>query len=217
MTVPKTARELFQTAYESRYTWDENFPGYSADVQVVQEAEIFTGKICINRDLSVEVTGVDDEMVKEGIYTQLQDLVTHRQRTPFEESHSKHEFILGESDDTGAVEILVKGDSMDSNYKIRDREVCQVRRTMGRMAFVIDTHESLDTGSGYIATRYDAIFRNTETNEVKNVLKFEDSYEKIGNYYIITKQIIQDDKDGESTSTEFSYSNIKLMEPALRS
>ena len=214
MTHPTTARQLFQTAYESRYTWDENFPGYSADVQLVQENEVHTGKIRINGDLSVEVTGVADEQVEEGIYTQLRDIVTHRKRTSFEESHGKHEFSLGQQDANGAIEILVNGDSMGSNYRVRGKEISQVSRVMGRMAFIIDTHESLDTGFGYIATRYDAIFRNSKTNEVTSILKFEDSYEKIAEYYVMTKQVVQEYKDGTRTTTEFSYSNIKLLEPA---
>ncbi|MEI2580281.1 DUF3386 domain-containing protein [Scytonema sp. PRP1] len=214
MTHPTTARQLFQTAYESRYTWDENFPGYSADVQLVQENEVHTGKIRINGDLSVEVTGVADEQVEEGIYTQLRDIVTHRKRTSFEESHGKHEFSLGQQDANGAIEILVNGDSMGSNYRVRGKEISQVSRVMGRMAFIIDTHESLDTGSGYIATRYDAIFRNSKTNEVTSILKFEDSYKKIAEYYVMTKQVVQEYKDGTRTTTEFSYSNIKLLEPA---
>jgi len=54
----------------------------------------------------------------------------------------ENQFSLGKMDETGAVDILVKGDAMGVNYKIR--EPCQVSRVMGRM--VIDTHESLDTG-----------------------------------------------------------------------
>jgi hypothetical protein len=215
MTEQTTASVLFQTAYESRYTWDENFPGYSADVQLVQAAKVYTGTIRINSDLSVEVTGVADEQVEEGIYTQLRDIVTHRKHSSFEESHGKHEFTLGETDKTGAVEILVKGDSMGSSYKIRGKEICQVSRVMGRMAFVIDTHESFDTGSGYIASRYDAVFRNSKTNEISSILKFEDTYEKFGDYYLMTKQVVQEHLDGNPSITEFSYSNIKLLKPAV--
>jgi Protein of unknown function (DUF3386) len=215
MTVQTTPRELFQTADESRYTWDENFPGYTADIQLIysstgQGSEVYMGKISINRDLSIEVTGVAEKQVQEGIYTQLQDTVTHRKRASFEQNHSQHEFSQGETDATGAVKILVK-DDMDSTYKIRGKEICQVSRVMGRMAFVIDTHESLDTGFGYIASRYDAIFRNIKTNEVSSLLKFEDTYEKIGDYYLMSKQVVQEYKDGESSTTEFSYSNIKLL------
>jgi hypothetical protein len=215
MTPQKTARELFQTAYANRYTWDANFPGYSADVQVVQGGKVYTGKICIHRDMSIEVTEVSNEEVEQGIYTQLQDIINHRQPTSFEESYGNYEFIQGEIDDKGAVDILVRDESTESHYKIRGGEFCQVRRVMGRMAFEIDTHASLDTGSGYVATCYDAIFRNRETNEVKSILKFQDTFEKIGEYYILAKQVVQDCQAGDSNQTEFSYSNIKLIKSAV--
>jgi hypothetical protein len=214
MTEQTTAREKFRAAYENRYTWNEKFPGYSADIQLTQGDEVYTGKVRINRDLSVEVTGIEDEKVQESVYTQLRDVVTHRKRSAFEQSHGKNEFNFGNTDETGAVEILVKGDSMGSNYKVRDTEICQVSRVMGRMAFVIDTHESMDTGEGYVASRYDAVFRNPQTNEVTSVLKFEETYEKVGDYYVLSKQVVQQYKQGERIATEFNFSNVKLLEPA---
>lgn len=209
-----SARELFRAAYENRYTWDENFPGYSADVQLKQGDEVYTGKVRINRDLSVEVTGIEDEQVQEGIYTQLRDVVTHRKRSQFDSAHGKNEFNVGKTDETGATQILVKGDAMGSNYKVRGKKICQVSRVMGRMAFVIDTHESLDTSEGYLATRYDAVFRNPQTDEVTAVLKFEETYEKVGEYYLMTGQVVQEYKQGDRTVTEFKFSNVKLLEPA---
>ena len=215
MTEQKNARDLFQVAYENRYTWDENFPGYSADIELKQGEEFYTGKIRINKDLSVEVTGIEDETVQESIYTQLRDVVTHRKRAFFEKAHGKNEFSLGNQDDTGALEILVKGDSMGSNYKIRGKEICQVSRVMGRMAFVIDTKESLDTGKGYVSTGYDVVFRNPQTNELIKELKFEDSYKAMGDYYVMTRQVVHSTEQGQQTTTEFNYKNVKLLEPAV--
>jgi len=40
----------------------------------------FTQALFINRDLSVEVTGIKDEQVQESIYTQLRDVVTNGRR-----------------------------------------------------------------------------------------------------------------------------------------
>ena len=207
------ARELFRAAYENRYTWDENFPGYSADVQLKQGNEVYNGKIRINRDMSVEVTGIDDEQVQESVYTQLRDVVTHRKRSQFDQAHGKNEFNLGKSDETGAVEILVKGDAMGSNYKIRGTEICQVSRVMGRMAFVIDTQESLDTGNGYVSTLYDVVFRNPQTDEVIRVMNFNDTFQQIGDYYVMVNQVIRAYENGKRTTTEFNFSNVKLLEP----
>lgn len=214
MTESTNARDLFRAAYEHRYTWDSNFPGYSADIELKQGDEVYNGQIRINPDMSVEVMGIEDEEVKQSVYTQLRDIVTHRKRTSFENSHGKNSFSFGEKDETGAVEILVEGDSMGSNYKVRDDQICLVSRVMGRMAFVINTHESLDTGEGFAASRYDAVFRNPQTDEIMRELEFEDQFEKIGDYYVMTRQVVHAKEKGTLTTTEFNYSNIKLLEPA---
>jgi hypothetical protein len=209
------ARDLFKAAYEYRYTWDPNFPGYSADIELKQGSEVHNGKITIKPDFSVEVTGIPDEEIQQSVYTQLRDVVTHRKRSSFEASHGKNSFSFGETDDSGAVEILVEGDAMGSNYKVRGKEISLVSRVMGRMAFVINTHKSLDTGEGYAASDYNAIFRNPQTNEVIRELEFEDTYEKIGDYYVMTRQVVHSTEKGQVTTTEFNYSNIKLLEPAV--
>jgi hypothetical protein len=214
MTEEKSARELFKAAYENRYTWDQNFPGYSADVEIKQGDEVYTGKVRINSDLKVEVTGIEDEKVQESVYNQMRDIVTHRKRSSFEQAHGKNEFNLGEADSTGAVEILVKGDAMGSNYKVRGTEISQVSRVMGPMAFTINTNESLDTGEGYVSTGYNAIFRNSKTGDLMGKREFEETYEKVGNYYVMTRQVV-DAIEGEGRiTTEFNFSNIKLLEPA---
>jgi hypothetical protein len=212
MAILINARELFQTAYASRYTWDENFPGYTADVELKQADVVYTGKISINRDLIVEVTGIADKQVEGGIITQLTDLTIACQRINFEQAHGQHEFVLGETDTTDAVEILVKGDSMDSKYKIRDREICQISRTLGNTSVVFEYHKNFNTGEGYISDRYDAIFRNVQTNEIIEHIKFSDTYEKIGKYYVMTHQVVQENP--MTSTTEFKYSNIQLLEPA---
>jgi Protein of unknown function (DUF3386) len=215
MTEQANARDLFRAAYEHRYTWDSNFPGYSADIELKQGDETYAGHVAIKPDMSVEVSGIADEEVQQSVYTQLRDIVTHRKRSLFEQSHGKNSFTLGSEDSSGVLEILVQGDSMGSNYKIKGREICQVSRVMGRMAFVIDTHESLETPEGYLASRYDAIFRNPQSGEIIRELEFEDTFEKIGNYYVMTKQVVRSKEKGQLTTTEFNYSNVKLLEPAV--
>jgi hypothetical protein len=215
MTETNLARDRFRQAYENRYTWDENFPGYTAELQFKQGDRVYTGNIHVNSDLSVEVTGIEDEKIQEGVYNQMRDIITHRKRNSFENAHGKSTFSLGEEDSTGAVEILVKGDAMGSNYKIRGKEICQVSRVMGPIAFVINTSKNLDTGEGYVSTGYNAIFRDSKTNQLKGKREFQESYEKFGNYYLPTHQIIElIDKDGEKTTVEFIFSNIKLVETA---
>lgn len=210
-----TARDRFRAAYEQRYTWDSNFPGYKTKLELKQGDETYTAEIKVNSDLSVEVSGIEDEKVAESVYNHMRDVITHRKRNTFENAHGKNNFTLGEEDSTGAVEILVKGDSMGSNYKIRGTEICQVSRVMGPMAFVINTNESLDTGEGYIATGYNAIFRDSKTNDLKAKREFDESYEKLGKYYVPKHQTIESiEPDAVKITTEFIFSESQLLEPA---
>ena len=209
-----TARDRFRTAYENRYTWDGDFPGYTTKLELKQGDETYTANIKVNSDLTVEVTGIEDEKVAESVYNHMRDVITHRKRNTFENAHGKSTFSLGEEDANGAVEILVKGDAMGSNYKIRGKEICQVSRVMGPMAFVINTNESLDTGEGYISTGYNAIFRDSKTNDLKAKREFDESYEKLGKYYVPKHQTIEAiDPDGDKIITEFVFSETKLLEP----
>jgi hypothetical protein len=212
MTAMQTdARELFRAAYENRYTWDHDFPGFTANVTVTQGDEVHTATVTVTGSLTVEVDNIDDETVKESIYTQMRDVVTHRKRSSFDDAHGKHTFESGQQDETGAIEILVGGDAMGSNYKLRDNEVCQVSRVMGRMAFTIDHQASLNTGNGYVSTRYDAVFRNPKTSDILREMQFEDEYEKVGNYYLMKKQVIRSTQDGQQTSTTFEFSDFNLL------
>jgi Protein of unknown function (DUF3386) len=210
-----TARDRFRAAYENRYTWDSDFPGYTTKLELKQGDEVYTADIKVNSDLSVEVSGIEDEKVSESVYNHMRDVITHRKRNSFETTHGKNTFTLGEEDASGAVAILVQGDSMGSNYKIRGTEICQVSRVMGPMAFVINTNESLDTGEGYISTGYNAVFRDSKTNALKAKREFTESYEKLGNYYVPKHQVIESiSTDDDKIITEFSFSETKLLEPA---
>jgi hypothetical protein len=213
MTEQNSARELFKAAYENRYTWDKNFPGYTADVQLQQGGEVYTGTVRINSNLSVEVTGVDDDKAKEDIVNQLREITIHRVRRAFEESHGKNTFEFGETDETGAVEILVSGKAMGDRYKVRNNEVCLVHRHIHGIVVTINTLSSLNTDEGYLANRYDSVYHDVKTGELKGASQFEDSYEKVGDYYIMTRRALHSEQDGKPITTEYSFSNVKLLQP----
>lgn len=215
MTEQLEARALMQAAYENRYTWDQGFPGYVADVQLKVGDQVYTGKAKVNPNLSAEVTEVSDESAKKAILGQLQEVAIHRIRRTFEASHGQNTFSFGETDATGAVEILVGGKAAGDRYKVRDNEVCMVHRHIHGIVVTIDTQSSHDTGAGYLSHRYHSVYRDPQTGEVKGEQDFEDNYEKVGDYYLLSDRKIQAIENGQPVVSEFSFSNIKLLQPAL--
>jgi hypothetical protein len=45
-------------------------------------------------------------------------------------------------------------------------------------------------------------------------LEFEDNYEKIGDYYVMTRQVVRSRENGQIIATEFNFANVKLLEVA---
>lgn len=213
MTEHISARDLFRAAYENRYTWDSHFPGYTADVQFQKDGQTYTGKVTINRDLSFEVTDVADEAAHKAIHGQIWEIAVHRVRRPFEETHANNVFEYGEPDDTGAVELLVTGKAMGDRYKVRHNEVCLVHRHIHGVVVTINTHTSHQTESGYLSHRYDSVYHDVKTGEKKSESDFEDEYEKIDGYYILSRRVIRSVEDGQPTTSEFAFTNVKLLAP----
>jgi hypothetical protein len=212
MTSAKSAQELFQAAYENRYTWEPNFPGYTAAVQLKQGDEVFTGTISVKSNLSAEVTGIDNEEARNSIIGQLREVAIHRVRRTFAETHGKNTFSYGETDATGAVEILMGGKSAGDRYKIRHNEVCHVHRHIHGIMVTIDTFSSHDTGEGYLSHRYDSVYADPVTGEIKSgKIVFEDNYQQVGGFQILSQRIIQASEAGKPTTTEFNFTNIELL------
>ncbi len=213
MTEPLSARELFRAAYENRYTWDANFPGYSTDITVKQGDRRYIGKARINHDLTYDITDVSDEQAQELIKGQVWEIAVHRVRKPFEETHGKNVFELGETDETGAVAIAVSGKAMGDGYKVRNNVVSLVHRHIHSVVVTINTFSTIDTGEGYLADRYDSVYHDANTGELKGSSQSEDTYANISGYYILTRRIITEDKQGETVVTEYGFSNIKMLTP----
>lgn len=207
------ARALFQAAYENRYTWDKKFPGFTADVTVKQGDETYTAKVRVNANLSAEVSDIENEEVKKSIVEQSREIAIHRIRRTFDETHGQNTFTLGETDETGAVEVIVGGKSEGDRYKVRNNEVSMVHRHIHGIVVTIHTHSSHQTEAGYLSHRYDSVYHDAKTGELKGSSQFEDNYEKVGDYYILTQRVIADPTN--NTSTEFSFSNVRLLQPAV--
>ena len=211
-SISETAQTIFQRAYENRYTWDEFFPGYTADLLFQDDQTTCKVNVVVSAELQSRVEGAEDIQLTEFVNKHLWDIVTHRKRSNFSQAHGKNIFSIGEVDDSGSVEIFVTGESMGSHYRVRGDIISQVSRQMGGLSFTIDTIETLQTEDGYLPTVYKAVFRDATTGNIKANRQHIDSYEKVGRYYIPSRQIINSiDDQGKTRDSVFQFNNINLL------
>ena len=212
MTQTLTAQDLFQAAYENRYTWDADFPGYHASVTLRDGGTTYKGQVQINADLTFEVLNIAAEIAQRQIKSQLWEITIHRVRHSFTETYGNNTFALGETDDTGAVEILVSGAAMGNRYKVRDNTVCFVHRQIRDVVVNIHTFDTLTTDQGYLSTGYRSVYLDPETGMAKGPeTVFEDTFEKVGGYYLLTRRLIRTTENGSPQVTEIEFSNVKLL------
>lgn len=206
-----SAYKLFRNAYENRYTWDSQFLGYTAVVEVKQDNEAYRGQIRINPDLGLEISGIDKKDIRQTVENQMRMLIVHRQQVPFEVVHKNSTFTFGTTDKTGAVEIIQKGDKSNANYKILNQQVVQVKRILGPHSFTVDTLDTQISPEGYMATRYRTTARQPQTNQFLAEEVSNDTYKKIGRYYLPARQVVQHTERGEQSKVELNFTDIQLL------
>ncbi|MGB7414101.1 MAG: DUF3386 domain-containing protein [Thermosynechococcaceae cyanobacterium] len=208
-----TAQDLFRACYENRYTWDQNFPGYTADVLYKAGEQEIAGQVRIGADLKLEVNGVDDEDAKKAIHGQLFEMSIHRVRRSFEETHGKNSFTVGETKANGAVEILMGGKAEGDKYEIKDQEVTMVHRHIHGVVVTIHTYSSHNTGEGYLSHEYDSVYHDPKSGAQKGgKSNFVDEYQQVGSYFVLSRRAIETESEGQTTSQEFCFTNIKLLD-----
>lgn len=186
----------FRNAYDNRYTWDENFPGYSAEVSVNYLGKLDQGIVRVKPDLSVEVINIEQEDVRNLIGNQLKMEIIHQRRVPFEKIHANSSFELGNTNNSDELEIKEIGDGMNSHYKVKDRIITQVNREMGPVAVTVDTVGTAKTPEGYLVTHFHTTFRDPKTGEILEKDDVRDFHEKIGKYYLLTNREIRTTQQG---------------------
>ena len=139
-------------------------------------------------------------------------MAIHRVRREFEDTHSKNVFAMGETDERGAVEILVEGKSTGDKYKVLNDEVVLVHRHIHGVVVTINTFSTYDTGAGYLSHTYDSVYHDPKTGEQKKGhSQFTDEYGEVGSYHVLTRRAISSADEGDM---EFLFTNIQLLESA---
>ncbi|MGF1480371.1 MAG: DUF3386 family protein [Cyanophyceae cyanobacterium] len=188
VALAQSAQTLFQTAYENRYTWDEQFPGYRAEVSVNHEGNLAQGIVEVKPDLSVEVFNISDDDTRQLVENQLKMEAIHRRRLAFEQIHGQNRFELVGSSNSGS-RIREVGNSVDV-YEVDNNTITQVNRTFGDVSVTVDTLGTTKTPQGYLVLHFQTTYR-TPKGEVLQIEDVRDDHQKVSRYYILSSREIR--------------------------
>ncbi|MEL6763705.1 MAG: DUF3386 family protein, partial [Cyanobacteria bacterium J06607_6] len=70
----------------------------------------------------------------------------------------------------------------------------------------------LTTDWGYLSTGYRSVYLDPDTGTTKGPeTVFEDTFEEVGGYYLLTRRLIRTTVNDSPQVTEIEFSNVRLL------
>ena len=210
----KNCREIFQKAYEKRYTWNSDFSGYKGKCIFSVNSDSIEGKFSLGKDFKPEIQNIDDKEIVKSISSQLFEVSIHRVKREFEEIHSKNDFTLTKDSNSG-IEMIVSGKSEGDKYRVKNNCINMVYRKIHGTIIEIFVQEFFDTGNGFLSKKYTSQQIDPITFKTKNLkLEYEDRFINIGSkdIWILNSRFIKYlNKNQEEEVQKFIFEDLSLL------
>ena len=207
-------KELFQKAYEKRYTWNAYFSGYKGKCICSVNNESYEGRFLLGKDFKPEIQNIDDKEIVRSISSQLFEVSIHRVKREFEEIHSKNNFILTKDSSSG-IEMIVSGKSEGDKYRVKNNCINMVYRKIHGIIIEIFVQEFFDTGNGFLSKKYTSQQIDPITFKAKTLkLEYDDRFIKIGppEIWILNSRFIKYlNKNQEEEIQKFIFEDLSLL------
>ncbi len=212
MNQPHDCTELFQLAYENRYTWDTGFLGYKGRCSWSNGIKEAQGNFTLASDFKSSVNDIQDKNITNAIAAQLWEVAIHRVRRSFNQTHGQNTFRYRELKGE-AVEVLVGGKCEGDKYHIKDNVVTLVHRHIHGKLIVISTKEVIHTGRGYISKSYTSEYFDDKTGEkLKGICFYSDEFVPLhkGGPWVLSHRTVEERNKNNSVENKQSYKFYNL-------
>ena len=207
-------KEIFQKAYEKRYTWKNEFRGYQGKCIFLVNSNIHEGEFLLGKDFKPNIQNIEDEKIAKSIASQLFEVCIHRVKREFESVHSENDFHLINNSENG-IEMIVSGKNQGDRYRVKNDCINMVYRKIHGTIIEIFVEEFFDTGIGSLSKKYSSQSIDPNTLKSKSQkLEYEDEFINIGeeDYWILNSRTIKYlNKNQEEETQKFVFEDLSLL------
>jgi len=202
------ATKLLADALAARANWID-FPGFKADLEINIDGKVFKTPVTVSAKGEVELKCADEDAGR-WARRQLASLVDHRLGasgpTPpcaFADDNEHHP--LGRA-------ITVLDSESHSSYRIRDRQVIVVNRTMQGSRFSIVVLENVTNAEGkFLPGCYVVNYWDGKTDALKRSDAHHDSWKRVGAFDLPTELVVLSAGEGTTETRSLKLSNHQLL------
>jgi uncharacterized protein DUF3386/uncharacterized protein DUF4198 len=210
------ASKLLAEARAARAHW-ENFPGFSADLEVNLDGKVSRGKVLVTSNGKVTVEN-SDKAAQEWAKRILSSIVAHR-LSDSAERDSACAFADSETDHPLGRAIQVLDDEFHSSYRIRDRQIVVVNRHMKNQRFTITVLENRTNKEGkFLPISYAVNYWDTKTGELTKSVVNHQKWTRVGTFdlpvraLVLTSNSQGADSRSAQAANSLTLSSHKLLE-----
>ena len=207
-------KEIFQKAYEKRYTWKNEFKGYQGKCIFWVNNNIHEGEFLLGKDFKPNIQNIEDEKIAKSIASQLFEVCIHRVKREFESVHSENDFHLIKNSENG-IEMIVSGKNQGDKYRVKNDCINMVYRKIHGTIIEIFVEEFFHTGIGSLSKKYSSQSIDPDTLKARSQkLEYEDEFINIGeeDYWILNSRTIKYlNQNQEEEKQKFVFENLSLL------
>ena len=207
-------KEIFQKAYENRYTWKNDFNGYKGKCIFLINNNVHEGNFLLGKDFKPHIQKIEDEKIVKSIASQLFEVCIHRVKREFQTVHSENNFNLIKSSESG-IEMKVSGKNEGDKYRVKNDCINMVYRKIHGTIIEIFVEEFLDTGTGSLSKKYSSQQIDSDTlNPNSQKLEYEDEFINIDtkdNWILNSRTIKYLNQNKEEETQKFLFDDLSLL------
>jgi hypothetical protein len=210
-TEDPAATKLLADARAARANW-ENFPGFSADLEVNIDGKVEKGTMAVDPKGKVTVQ-VSDAAASAWAKRMLGSIVGHRlpdggdEKTPCAFADDAADHPLGRA-------IRVLNDEFHSRYRIRDRQVIEVVRNTKDARFMITVLENrLNEEKQYLPSTYVVNYWDLNSGALQRAEAHQQTWQRVGRFDLPLGALVVTSMPGTAGKQEtrsLKLSNIRL-------
>jgi hypothetical protein len=207
------AYALLKAAHDSRQTMPPGFPGVSGEVVFDDNGVLTKGKFTYRPGDGVELTieGAAPE-AEQWLRSSLSNALGHRRGGDFGKGDGRHPITFLPDDRSPLGRQIALNDGLQSSYRIRDKQVTEVARTMGGQRFIITVLETQTTEQGkYLPRHFTVTYFDAESGAIQEAQSFTDSHARVKGVWLPTSRRVIFASKGRITSRRFELRDLRLM------
>ncbi len=105
---------------------------------------------------------------------------------------------------------MAAGDPLMTTYTVKDGEIAEMGRSMGRLSYLARERSKLKTDDGRLITvEYDVVYSSNETHTTISTEHTRDGYTHLGGYWVPQSRRVERQEGDKTLVRELTLSDLR--------